>query len=359
MTVLTPSKRFNGMCVDVHAEASLTPSKRSNVLSKQVDLSMRFDVHADADLTPSSRFDHADALSEPLTPTPSACTPTTIDSAQPALASLPFREAASVLTLDNLVDVLAWRSSSSLPLFCMMHVVLLAASAASATSLMNHGAKITIVGVAFGFVKRHVLGTAPTLEAITADDIALMARPLLAVANGTVQLANKILLAQDLRLAILTVSALWAFTIAASVMSVGTMAYAFSTLAFGAAPFYRLCHTQIAQVRDLARREAQRLVLALSFKHILGLTLGALTGWLFVGIWTKFVLSLLLPMALKLYRATAFEEVSVNLARMHKKVPRRLSIGAGALGRIVVQGARMATDIIRSPARPKVASKRE
>jgi hypothetical protein len=87
---------------------------------------------------------------------------------------------------------------------------------------------------------------------------------------------------------------------------------------------------------------------------VLGLSLGAMLGWLFVGAWTKLVVSLELAMALKLYRDVNRAEVSEAVDRIGKKVPRRLSVGAGAVGRMAAQGARMAMDLdFFSPARAR------
>ena len=154
--------------------------------------------------------------------------------------------------------------------------------------------------------------------------------------NAALQLANAVFTAQDLRLSILVVCSLYAYTVAASLMSVGTMAYVTFAAAFGAAPLHRLAHAQVQQVcahraasrsrhaaprarpsRDaprrrgptrvrtttgqalaFAEREAAALIRALGFKHVLALTAAALVGWPLVGAWTKFVALLLVLMAL-------------------------------------------------------------
>lgn len=122
----------------------------------------------------------------------------------------------------------------------------------------------------------------------------------------------------------------------------------------------RLACLSSCQLRTFAEREAAALVSRLTFKHVLSLTAGALFCWLFVGPWTKFIVSLLLSMTLKLYRDCNKEEVREGLTRIGKKMPRRLSIGAGAVGRLAAHGARMAMDHGKdffSPAR-KPAGKR-
>lgn len=147
------------------------------------------------------------------------------------------------------VDVLAWRSSASVPVFCGVNVLLLAAASASATSILVFVAKFTVAAVAAGFVKRHALGASPQLGPVSADEIARFAKRSEALINSVLQLANSVLTAHDLRLSIITVATLYAFTLLASVMSVGTMVYGAFGLAFGVVPLHRVAHVQIEQVR--------------------------------------------------------------------------------------------------------------
>lgn len=114
------------------------------------------------------------------------------------------------------------------------------------------------------------------------------------------------------------------------------------------------------QLRAFAGREAASLGAALTFKHVLCLALGSLVGWLFVGLWTKFVVLLLLPMLLKLYRDRNRQEVQDGLDQLGRSVPSRLSMGAGAVSRLAAHGARMAMDLdldFFSPASKRAAKR--
>lgn len=297
------------------------------------------------------------------------------------------------------VRVLSWRSSASMPVFFCGNVLFLGAASWSATGLLSFLAKVLVVQIAWGFTQRHVFGRPAPPMTLTADDIAEYARRLEASANGALRLYERVCLAADLRIAVLTVMSVYAFTLASSFVSVGTMAYTGFLAAFGAAPAYGLVQTHVEQVRAraspsaweclppvarrrrrgahaldltlacrpmpryitpahthlaigpvgaqacaMAARECERVIAALTFKHVLGMTAGAFFAWLGAGLWTKFVVMLTVPMVLKLYRDANRDEVSESLERMGKHVPRRLSLGANVVGRMAVEGARMAMD---------------
>ncbi|KAG8465342.1 hypothetical protein KFE25_002649 [Diacronema lutheri] len=263
----------------------LTPSARSNRL---VDSAGNVRTKEPIELTPTFAFSLED---EPPLHTEGAA------STAP-LALTDAADARGAVTFASVLDVLTWRSSASLPAFCAAHVLLLAAASASATATLTFCAKLVVAGIALGFVRRHVLGAPPQLGPISADEIAAVAARCEWAVNAALQLANAVFTAQDLRLSILVVCSLYAYTVAASLMSVGTMAYVTFAAAFGAAPLHRLAHAQVQQALAFAEREAAALIRALGFKHVLALTAAALVGWPLVGAWTKFVALLLVLMAL-------------------------------------------------------------
>jgi hypothetical protein len=312
------------------ARAALTPSKRANLLAptptKPVHLS---DDEADDDTVPT------------LEPTASFAAP--LDDVAPS-SGLP--SAADVS------DLLAWRSPASLPVFVAIHILLLAVSAATATALLSAGARVAIAAVAYAYVKRHVLCAEPAkLSHVTADDLAALVARGEATINVLVRVANRVLLASDLSLALRAVLALHAFTLAARYVSAGAMVYAGFLGAFGAAPAWRLAHAQLEDLDARARREAARARDALTFGRVLGGAAGTMVGWLFVGAWTKCVVTLVVAMALSLYRDGNTAEVAETVARIHSRVPRRLSVSAGAAARFAAVGARRAIEVLSSPAR--------
>jgi hypothetical protein len=246
--VLTPSKRFN-----IHADKGSEPRVRTKEPTTPAPVLAEF------------------VPAEPLPADPPLTLQDGTLSVQPgraraprrARARCPFSTAARSRCLASLpralyppsvVDVLSWRSSATIPIVCSINVLLLAAASASATSLLSYSAKLFVAGVAVGFGKRHVLGGGPSLPAVSADDIALVARRFEHVANTCVTLLNRVVCAHDLRLAIVSVGVLYAFTVAASVMSVGTMVYALLAVAFGTAPLYRLTQDQCEMVRARGKR---------------------------------------------------------------------------------------------------------
>lgn len=88
----------------------------------------------------------------------------------------------------------------------------------------------------------------------------------------------------------------------------------------------------------------------------------SLGAWLAMSLWSKFVIALLAAMCLARYHEADAATVHQSVQRISTRMPRRVSLGAGAMGRLAMEGVRTAMNMetsLFSPATSRAVKKTE